>query len=184
MLQPQLTLGPAPAQNFASDPIVESDMTPNPPEDQSRSYFQRVFLDKAIWQQVIGSLIVAGIVATIGFIAHDLAHSNKTTTSTTRGTTGGSRTDATAGFQAFTLEQPKLTVRVAPSNAVSARGQLPFHTAVWIVCTRAGDLVTGAASITSTTWDKIRTGPSDPPLGFVPDAWVDTGTTGPTAPSC
>ena len=88
------------------------------------------------------------------------------------------------GCEAFTLAQPKLTVRADASNKERATAQLPFHTTVWIVCTRAGESVTGAASITSTTWDEVRTGRSDPPVGFAPDAWVDTGTTGPTEPSC
>ena len=103
------------------------------------------------------------------------------------GATASARTtnsSTSPGFEAFTLAQPKLTVRAAASNGARATAQLPFHTTVWIVCTRAGDSVTGAASITSTTWDEVRTGRSDPPVGFAPDAWVDTGTTGPTEPSC
>jgi hypothetical protein len=107
-------------------------------------------------------------------------------TSTASSTASATNTNASTspGFQAFTLAQPKLTVRADASNQARATAQLPFHTTVWIVCTRAGDSVTGAASITSTTWDEVRTGRTDPPVGFAPDAWVDTGTTGPTEPSC
>lgn len=107
-------------------------------------------------------------------------------TSTARPTASARKTrvNTSPGFEAFTLAQPKLTVRAGASNQARATAQLPFHTTVWIVCTQAGDSVTGAASITSTTWDEVRTGRSDPPVGFAPDAWVDTGTTGATEPSC
>lgn len=108
----------------------------------------------------------------------------QTSTVAVTGGAGSTKANTGPGFEAFTLAQPKLTVRAAASNRARATAQLPFHTTVWIACTRAGDSVTGAASITSTTWDEVRTGRSDPPVGFAPDAWVDTGTTGPTEPSC
>lgn len=133
---------------------------------------------------------LGAIAAVIGAIAA-LVVALKPSASTPQTSTAGSTPSATntnanvsPGFEAFTLAQPKLTVRADASNRARATAQLPFHTTVWIACTRAGDSVTGAASITSTTWDEVRAGRSDPPVGFVPDAWVDTGTTDPTEHSC
>ena len=119
-------------------------------------------------------------------ITQQALHTTTPHTSTTGSKPSVHSTNAkrSPGFEAFTLAQPKLTVRAAPSNAARASAQLRFHASVWIVCTQPGDSVTGAGSITSTTWDRVRTRPSDPPVGFVPDAWVETGTTSPTEPSC
>ena len=38
--------------------------------------------------------------------------------------------------------------------------------------------------VTTAYWDYVRTDPSASPVGYVPDAWVDTGTVKPQAPSC
>jgi hypothetical protein len=40
------------------------------------------------------------------------------------------------------------------------------------------------SSISTPVWDKVRTDPNGTDLGFVPDAWVKTGTAQPRAASC
>lgn len=167
----------------------------SPPDDRSQGPSRPSggrfahFLDTTTKQVTAIAGLVAAIAALVVALRPSGNDANTTQftqqaerTPTTQVSTTASTT--TGGFQAFTLGQPKLTVRASPSNGAAATGQLQFHATVWIVCTEAGDSVTGAASVTSTTWDKVRTGPSDAPVGFVPDAWVDTGTSGPTEPSC
>jgi hypothetical protein len=68
-------------------------------------------------------------------------------------------------------------------------GYLPSNTAVFIVCTAISDPVTGPGRaggppITTRVWDKVRTERDGNDLGFVPDAFVKTGTTEPVADAC
>ena len=47
-----------------------------------------------------------------------------------------------------------------------------------------GPGVGGGAPIVTSVWDKVRTDLDDADIGFVPDAWVKTGTTAPQAGDC
>ncbi|WP_166533689.1 hypothetical protein [Blastococcus xanthinilyticus] len=60
---------------------------------------------------------------------------------------------------------------------------LPHGTAVLIVCTTRGDVVVSPDGRGSDLWNYIA--PTDlGPAGFIPDAWVYTGTDEPTRPEC
>ena len=68
-------------------------------------------------------------------------------------------------------------------------GHLPFEAEVFIVCTAIGEVVEGpgaggAPPISTPVWDKVRTTSDGVDIGFVPDAWVKTGTTAPQADAC
>jgi hypothetical protein len=143
----------------------------------------------------ITAVVVAmgGLVAGVRALIVALQPSSHTSTSVASNTsskiaTSTSQTDSTTTtrgqFQAFTLGQPKLAVRNAPTNSAQAVGQLPYHTTVFIVCTKIGEAVTGPGPVTTPVWDKIRTDASSDPIGFAPDALVDTGTATPQAPTC
>jgi hypothetical protein len=73
--------------------------------------------------------------------------------------------------------------------SASVTGYLPYETEVFIVCTTIGDVVerpgVGAGPPMATpVWDKVRTALDGADLGFVPDAWVKTGTAEPQAGTC
>jgi hypothetical protein len=104
---------------------------------------------------------------------------------TTLGIIGGSSSSSQLpGYVA--LRQPDLLVQKAPNLSAPSVGSVPYDTTVHIVCTKDGDPVTGPGNggrtTTSRLWDYIQSSISPP--GFVPDVWVDTGTTKPEARSC
>jgi len=92
-------------------------------------------------------------------------------------------------FRGYVLQRPSLEVRAEPVLASPVTGYLPVETEVFIVCTTIGDVVEGPGagagpSIATPVWDKVRTDPNGTDLGFVPDAWVKTGTAQPRADAC
>jgi hypothetical protein len=116
---------------------------------------------------VIGAIAsVLGILTALGFIG------------------GSSSPSQLPGY--VVLRQPDLLVQKAPNLYAPSVGSLPYDTTVHIVCTKNGDPVTGPGNdgrtTTSRLWDYVQSSASPP--GFVPDVWVDTGTTKPEARSC
>jgi hypothetical protein len=92
-------------------------------------------------------------------------------------------------FRGFVLRQPSLEVRAESVLSAPVTGYLPFETEVFIVCTTIGDVVEGPGagggpSISTPVWDRVRTSVGGADLGFVPDAWVKTGTAEPQADAC
>ena len=71
---------------------------------------------------------------------------------------------------------PALTVRADASMASAAVGLVADAATVTITCQKIGESVAGTYG-TSTLWDKIG-------AGFVPDAFVSTGSDGQVAPTC
>jgi hypothetical protein len=86
------------------------------------------------------------------------------------------------------LRQPGLQIRQSAQLSGQVVGSLQYGTKVYIVCTKKGDRVIGPSSsgktLTTPYWDYVRTDPSGGPVGFVPDAWVNTGTVKPQARAC
>jgi hypothetical protein len=92
-------------------------------------------------------------------------------------------------FRGYVLQRPSLEVRAEPVLSGSVTGYLPVETEVFVVCTTIGDVVEGPGvgagpSIATPVWDKVRTDPNGTDVGFVPDAWVKTGTAQPRADAC
>ncbi len=69
-----------------------------------------------------------------------------------------------------------LTIRADASNASASVGTVANAAQVTITCQKIGESVTGTYGA-STLWDKIG-------AGFVPDAFVSTGSDGQVAPTC
>lgn len=94
----------------------------------------------------------------------------------------------TGYFQGFVMGQIGLHVRETPKSSGSVVASLQPGTTVFIVCTKKGDPVKGpghsGGTITTRVWDYVRTATSVSPLGFVPDAWVNTGSIKPEAHNC
>jgi hypothetical protein len=148
-------------------------------------------------------MLVAGLGAVAAFSALDETPPPATTTSASPGTTGPTDPTATTRgpqttqttlivadlFRGFILRRPSIEYRATPRESAQVLGYLPYNTPVYIVCTATGDAVTGpgragSAPITTRVWDKVRTERDGDDLGFVPDAWVKTGTTDPVARAC
>jgi predicted Ser/Thr protein kinase len=92
-------------------------------------------------------------------------------------------------FRGFVLQEPSLEVRAEPVLSAAITGYLPHESEVFIVCTTISDAVqgpgvAGEAPISTPVWDKVRTSVDGPDVGFVPDAWVKTGTAEPRARAC
>lgn len=92
-------------------------------------------------------------------------------------------------FRGYVLQQPSVEVRSEPTLSTAVTGHLPFQSEVFIVCTMIGDVVEGPGAgggppISTPVWDKVRSARDGADLGFVPDAWVKTGTAAPQADSC
>ncbi|WP_319445876.1 MULTISPECIES: serine/threonine-protein kinase [unclassified Mycobacterium] len=104
--------------------------------------------------------------------------------------TGSDQTaDGEPPSRGVVLQQPSLEVRAEPVRTATVIGFLPYETDVFIVCTTIGDVVEGPGvgggpSISTPVWNKVRTALDGADLGFVPDAWVDTGTAQPQARTC
>jgi hypothetical protein len=82
-----------------------------------------------------------------------------------------------------------IDVRAEPKLSSAFVGNLPVNTAVYIVCVAIGEWVDGPGPqgqprVSTPIWDKVRTEANGQDLGFVPDAWVNTGGTQSRAPSC
>ena len=54
---------------------------------------------------------------------------------------------------------------------------------VWVTCTATGPRIT-YAGVSTRVWDDIASSPLSSALGFVPDAWVDTGVSKRVARRC
>ena len=92
-------------------------------------------------------------------------------------------------FRGFVLQEPSLEVRAEPVLSAAITGYLPHESEVFIVCTTISEAVqgpgvAGAPPISTPVWDKVRTSVDGADIGFVPDAWVKTGTAEPRARAC
>ena len=132
---------------------------------------------------VATALIVGGVGVTIGLLTKpETVHPPQVTEP--------DQTDQPAAlFRGFVLQKPSLEVRAEPALSAAITGYLPHESEVFIVCTTISDAVlgpgaTGAPPISTPVWDKVRTSVDGPDLGFVPDAWVKTGTAKPQARAC
>jgi hypothetical protein len=134
---------------------------------------------------VATALIVGGAGVTIGLLTKQEASPSPQVTGPEQ---TGQNQPATL-FRGFVLQQPSLEVRAEPVLSAAVTGYLPHETEVFIVCTTIGDVVegpgaAGAPSISTPVWDKVRTSVDGADVGFVPDAWVKTGTAEPRARAC
>jgi hypothetical protein len=146
--------------------------------------------------------VVASVVVIMSFLTRDggVARGDATTISGASQSTNSTASTKTTGrpgttlttpdlFRGFILRRPSLELRAEPRLSARVVGYLPYNTAVYIVCTAISDPVTGPGraggpSITTRVWDKVRTDRDGNDLGFVPDAFVKTGTTDPVARNC
>jgi serine/threonine-protein kinase len=92
-------------------------------------------------------------------------------------------------FRAYVLKQPSIEVRTESALSSPVIGYLPYESEVFIVCTTIGEVVEGPGaggrpSILTPVWDRVRTTLDGMDLGFIPDAWVKTGTAQPRARAC
>jgi len=97
--------------------------------------------------------------------------------------------DDVVPFRGFVLQRPSVEVRAEPTVSAPVTGHIPFEAEVYIVCTAIGDVVEGPGAgggppISTPVWDKVRSTPDGADIGFVPDAWVKTGTAEPQADAC
>ena len=159
-------------------------------------------LNKALPAAVAVLAVVASVALIMSFLPRDggVARGDVTTisgrsqtTNTTKSTKTTQRPGTTLAtsdlFRGFILRRPSLELRVEPSLSARIIGYLPYNTVVYIACTAISDPVTGPGRaggppITTRVWDKVRTERDGNDLGFVPDAFVKTGTTDPVARSC
>jgi hypothetical protein len=149
---------------------------------------------------VAAATVVAGLAVAVAFSAlsgdgtggDPPATTARPSTRTTQPTTTrGTQTTLVLAdlFRGFILRRPSIEVRARPKLSAQVVGYLPYDTPVYVVCTATSDPVTGpgragSAPITTRVWDLVRTERGGDDLGFVPDAWVKTGTTRPVARSC
>jgi serine/threonine protein kinase len=129
---------------------------------------------------VATALILGGVGIVIGLLTRQgpQASSGPTTSA-----------ESAALFRGYVLQQPSLEVRPEPSLSAEITGYLPYQSEVFIVCTTIGAVVEGPGagggpSIHTPVWDKVRSSRHGTDLGFVPDAWVKTGTAAPQAGTC
>jgi predicted Ser/Thr protein kinase len=131
---------------------------------------------------VATALIVAGVGVTIGLLTKQQTSPPPVP--------GPDQTDQPAAlFRGFVLQEPSLEVRGEPALSAAITGYLPHESEVFIVCTTIGEAVqgpgaAGEAPISTPVWDKVRTSADGKDVGFVPDAWVKTGTAEPRARAC
>ncbi|MEA2356411.1 MAG: hypothetical protein QOD61_2540 [Solirubrobacteraceae bacterium] len=92
----------------------------------------------------------------------------------------------TAAVRASLVRRPDLAVQQAPEPSAPVTRRLPYKAVVVVTCTMLGKLVTApygkGRTLSTPVWDKVSD-TAGHELGFVPDAWVDTGTK-PVAPIC
>jgi serine/threonine-protein kinase len=141
---------------------------------------------------VAAALILGGVGAVIGLLAqHEGGPQTLPPQMTGPDQTGRDQpaADGDTPFRGFVLRRPNIEVRAEPAPSAPVTGYLPYETEVFIVCTTIGDVVEGPGadggpSIATPVWDKVRTAVHGADLGFVPDAWVKTGTAKPQARTC
>ena len=140
---------------------------------------------------VATALILGGVGVVIGLTQQDRGAQSQAPPPPGPDQTSRTQPTPTAGvpFRGYVLQRPSLEVRAEPVLASPVTGYLPVETEAFIVCTTIGDVVEGPGagagqSIATPVWDKIRTDPNGTDLGFVPDAWVKTGTAQPRADAC
>jgi serine/threonine-protein kinase len=127
------------------------------------------------------ALIVGGVGVTIGLLTKQEKPPQ---------VTGPDQTGQPAAlFRGFVLQEPSLEVRAEPVLSAAITGYLPHESEVFIVCTTISEAVqgpgvAGAPPISTPVWDKVRTSVDGADIGFVPDAWVKTGTAEPRARAC
>jgi serine/threonine protein kinase len=162
-----------------------------PPTDRHAGPRRRGWLLPAVIA-VATALILGGVGVVIGLLTQQDRGSQSQAprlpgpdqTSRTPPTTSG-----VVPFRGYVLQRPSLEVRAEPVLSAPVTGYLPVESELFIVCTTIGDVVEGpgvgeGSSISTPLWDKVRTDPNGTDLGFVPDAWVKTGTAQPRAASC
>jgi hypothetical protein len=132
---------------------------------------------------VATGLILGGVGVAIGLLTRqDRAAEPQVTTLAPTG-------EPATLFRGFVLQDPSLEVRAEPAMSAPVTGYLPHESEVFIVCTAIGDVVEGPGagggpSISTPVWNKVRTSVDGTDIGFVPDAWVKTGTAEPRAGAC
>jgi serine/threonine-protein kinase len=129
---------------------------------------------------VATALILGGVGVTIGLLTKQQAGPLPGPDQTGR---------PAALFRGFVLQAPSLEVRAEPALSAAITGYLPHESEVFIVCTTISEAVqgpgaAGAPPISTPVWDKVRTSADGADVGFVPDAWVKTGTAEPRARAC
>ncbi len=137
----------------------------------------------------VAATLLLGAVGVVVGILMQQSHPPSGQATAPDGTTNQPIAEAETLFRGFVLRQPSLEVRADPALSAPVTGYVPYESEVFIVCTRIGDVVEGPGigagpPISTPVWDKVRTTPGDADLGFVPDAWVKTGTAEPRARSC
>ena len=131
---------------------------------------------------VATALIVGGVGVTVGLLTKQEQGPPQVP--------GPDQTNETVAlFRGFVLQEPSLEVRAEPALSAAITGYLPHESEVFIVCTTISEAVqgpgaAGEAPISTPVWDKVRTSADGADVGFVPDAWVKTGTAEPRARAC
>jgi serine/threonine-protein kinase len=136
---------------------------------------------------VAAALILGGVGVVIGMLTQQDGVSQAPQVTTPQ--TGRDQAGGDIPFRGFVLRRPSLEVRTEPALSAPVTGYLPYESEVFIVCTTIGDVVDGPGagggpSIVTPVWDKVRTAVDGTDLGFIPDAWVQTGTAKPQARGC
>lgn len=175
--------------------VLPSGTTPagptEPPVDRDAGHGGRGWLLPTV-VAVAAALILGGIGVVIGLLAQQEGGPQTRPPQAT----GPDQTDRNqpgadgdSPFRGFILQKPSVEVRPEPVLSAPVTGYLPYETEVFIVCTTIGDVVEGPGAgggpaISTPVWDKVRTAMDGADLGFVPDAWVKTGTAEPQARTC
>ena len=138
---------------------------------------------------VAAALILGGVGVAIGLLVQQKGGPETAPPQATGPEQTGDQHAGATPFRGFVLRQPSIEVRAEPKLSAPATGYLPHETEVFIVCTTIGEAVEGPGagggpSIATPVWDKVRTALDGADLGFVPDAWVKTGTAQPQAGPC
>jgi serine/threonine-protein kinase len=136
---------------------------------------------------IAAALILGGVGVVIGLLTQQKQGPQSLPTPTIE--TDRPTADAAPLFRGFVLQQPSVEVRGEPVLSAAVTGYLPYQSEVFIVCTTIGDVVEGPGAdggppISTPVWDKVRTSVEGADVGFVPDAWVKTGTAAPQAGAC
>lgn len=137
---------------------------------------------------VATALILGGVGVVIGLLTQQ-DRAAEPTEVTGPDSTGQDQAGTDVPFRGYVLQRPSLEVRAEPVLSAPVTGYLPHESEVFIVCTAIGDVVEGpgaggAPSISTPVWNKVRTSVDGTDIGFVPDAWVKTGTAEPRAGAC
>jgi serine/threonine-protein kinase len=163
-------------------PVVPTD----PPADRYPGRRSRGWVLPTV-VAVAAALILGGVGVVIGLLTQQQGQNHPLPPPTTE--TEQPTADAEPLFRGFVLQQPSVEVRGEPVLSAAVTGYLPYQSEVFIVCTTIGDVVEGPGAgggppISTPVWDKVRTSVDGADVGFVPDAWVKTGTAVPKAGAC